>query len=123
MFCLIFIFFFLFLFFLLFSSYTCMRVWSRKLNDRLYRVFSSSLENMVEEDNQSLYNENNENNRVRTLRDYMNSTRTSARLCMNRHLFFKFGPLFVLSISILKLINQSFHYVIGLYLRLIFTIN
>jgi hypothetical protein len=34
---------------------------------------------MAEEDNQSLYNENN---RVRTLRDYMNPTRTSARSCI-----------------------------------------
>jgi len=33
---------------------------------------------MAEEDNQSLHNENNENNRVRTLRDHMNPTRTSA---------------------------------------------
>jgi hypothetical protein len=37
---------------------------------------------MAEEDNQSLHNENNENNRVRTLRDYMNPTRTSARSCI-----------------------------------------
>ena len=28
---------------------------------------------------------------------------------VNHHLFSKFGPLFVLSISVLKLINQSFH--------------
>jgi hypothetical protein len=28
---------------------------------------------------------------------------------LNRHLFAKFGPLFVLSISVLKLIKQSFH--------------
>jgi hypothetical protein len=27
---------------------------------------------------------------------------------LNQHLFSKFGPLFVLSISVLKLINQSF---------------
>ena len=40
------------------------------------------LENMAEEDNQSLYNENNENNRVRTLRDCMNLTRTIARSCI-----------------------------------------
>ena len=53
-----------------------MRVWSRTLNDKLCRVSSSSLENMAEEDNQSLYNENNENIRVKTLRDYMNPTRT-----------------------------------------------
>jgi hypothetical protein len=28
---------------------------------------------------------------------------------LNQHLFSKFGPLFVLSIFVLKLINQSFH--------------
>ncbi|KAL9354730.1 hypothetical protein Peur_052700 [Populus x canadensis] len=32
---------------------------------------------MAEEDNQSLHNENNENNRFRTLRDHMNPTRTN----------------------------------------------
>jgi len=32
---------------------------------------------MAEEDNQSIHNENNENNRVRTLRDHINPTRTS----------------------------------------------
>jgi hypothetical protein len=37
---------------------------------------------MTEEDNQSLHNENNENNRVRTLRDHMNPTRTSAPSCI-----------------------------------------
>jgi len=37
---------------------------------------------MAEEDNQSLHNENNENNRVRTLRDHMNPTRTSAPSCI-----------------------------------------
>jgi len=37
---------------------------------------------MAEEDNQSLYNENNENNRVRTLRDHMNPTRTCAPSCI-----------------------------------------
>jgi hypothetical protein len=37
---------------------------------------------MAEEDNQSLYNENNENIRVRTLRDHMNPTRTSAPSCI-----------------------------------------
>jgi hypothetical protein len=37
---------------------------------------------MVEEDNQSLHNENNENNRVRTLRDHMNPTRSSAPSCI-----------------------------------------
>jgi hypothetical protein len=34
---------------------------------------------MAEEDNQSLHNENN---RVRTLRDHMNPTRTSAPSCI-----------------------------------------
>jgi hypothetical protein len=37
---------------------------------------------MPEEDNQSLHNENNENNHVRTLRDHMNPTRTSAPSCI-----------------------------------------
>jgi hypothetical protein len=37
---------------------------------------------MAEKDNQSLHNENNENNRVKTLRDHMNSTRTSAPSCI-----------------------------------------
>jgi hypothetical protein len=37
---------------------------------------------MANEDNQSIHNENNKNNRVRTLRNYMNPTRTSARLCI-----------------------------------------
>ena len=36
---------------------------------------------MVEKDNQSLHNENNENNRVRTLRDHMNLTRITL-LCI-----------------------------------------
>jgi len=72
---------FVFLFFssILFSFYTCMRVWSRTLSGRLCRVSSSFSENMAEEDNQSLYNENN---RVRTLRDHMNPTRTSAPSCV-----------------------------------------
>jgi len=56
-----------------------MRVWSLTLSGRLCRVSSSFLENMAEEDNQSLYNENN---RVRTLRDHMNPTRTSAPSCI-----------------------------------------
>jgi hypothetical protein len=59
-----------------------MRVWSRTLNGRLSRKSSSFSENMAEEDNQSLHNENNENNRVRTLRDHMNPTRTSAPSCI-----------------------------------------
>jgi hypothetical protein len=37
---------------------------------------------MVEEDNLSLHNENNENNRVRTLKDHMNPIRTSAPSCI-----------------------------------------
>ena len=37
---------------------------------------------MAKEDNQSLHNENNENNRVRTLKDHMNPTRTSAPSCI-----------------------------------------
>jgi hypothetical protein len=37
---------------------------------------------MAEEDNQSIHNENNENNRVRTLKDHMNPTRTSAPSCI-----------------------------------------
>jgi len=59
-----------------------MRVWSCILSGRLCKVSSSFLENMAEEDNQSLHNENNENNRVRTLRDHMNPTRTSAPSCI-----------------------------------------
>ena len=59
-----------------------MRVWSRTLSGRLCRVSSSFSENMAEEDNQSLHNENNENNRVRTFRDHMNPTRTSAPSCI-----------------------------------------
>jgi len=56
-----------------------MRVWKRTLNGRLSRKSSFFLENMAEEDNQSTHNENN---LVRTLRDYMNPTRTSARSCI-----------------------------------------
>ena len=59
-----------------------MSVWSHILNAKLCKVSSSFLENMAEKDNESLYNENNENNRVRTLRDYMNPTRTIARSCI-----------------------------------------
>jgi hypothetical protein len=54
-----------------------MRVWTRTLSGRLCRVFSSFLESMAE-DNQSLHNENN---CVRTPRDHMNPTRTSAPSC------------------------------------------
>jgi len=56
-----------------------MRVWSCTFSSRLCRVSSPFSENMAEEDNQSLYNENN---RVRTLRDHMNPTRTSASSCI-----------------------------------------
>jgi len=73
---------FSFLFFLLFSSYTCMRVWSHTLSGRLCRVSLSFSENMAEEDNQSLHNENNKNSRVRTLRDHMNPTRISEPSCI-----------------------------------------
>jgi len=59
-----------------------MRVWSHTLSGRLCRVSSSFSENIAEEDNQSLHNENNENNRVRTLGDHMNPTRTSAPSCI-----------------------------------------
>jgi hypothetical protein len=72
-------FFFLFSSSILFFSYTCMRVWSRTLSVRLCRVSSSFSENIAEEDDQSLHNENN---RVRTLRDHMNPTRTSAPSCI-----------------------------------------
>jgi hypothetical protein len=56
-----------------------MRVCSRTLSGRLFRKSSSFSENIAEEDNQSLYNENN---RVRTLRNHMNPTRTSAPSCI-----------------------------------------
>jgi len=59
-----------------------MRVWSCILSGRLCRVSSLFSENMAEEDNQPLHNENNENNRVRTLRDHMNPIRTSAPSCI-----------------------------------------
>ena len=59
-----------------------MRVWSPTLNDKLCKLYSFFFENMAEEHNQSLYNENNENNQVRTLRDYMNPTRTIVRSCI-----------------------------------------
>jgi hypothetical protein len=55
-----------------------MRVWTHTLSGRLSRKSSFSSENMADEDNQSIHNENNENNRVRTLKDYMNPTSTSA---------------------------------------------
>jgi len=59
-----------------------MRVWTRTLSGRLSRKSSFFSENSVDEDNESIHNENNENNRVRTLRDYMNPTRTSAWSCI-----------------------------------------
>ena len=57
-----------------------MRVWSHILSGRFYRKSSSFLENMAEEDKQSLHNKNNKNNRVRTLRNHMNTTRINAPL-------------------------------------------
>ena len=72
--------FFLFLFFFFFLSFCiCMRVWIHILSGRLSRKSLSFSENMAEEDNQSFHNENN---RVRTLRDYINPTRISARSCI-----------------------------------------
>jgi hypothetical protein len=59
-----------------------MRVWTRILSGRISRKSSFSLENMADEDNQSIHNENNENNRVRTLKDHMNPIRTSAPSCI-----------------------------------------
>jgi hypothetical protein len=56
-----------------------MRVWSCTLSGKLRRVSLLFSENMIEEDNQSLHNENN---CVRTLRDHMNPTRTSASSCI-----------------------------------------
>ena len=55
---------------------------SRTLSVILSRKSSSSYENIAKEDNQSLHNENNENNHVRTLKDHMNLTRTSAPSCI-----------------------------------------
>jgi hypothetical protein len=52
-----------------------MKVWSCRLDGRLSRKSSSFLENIVEEDNQSIHNDNNH---FRTLRDHMNPTRTYA---------------------------------------------
>jgi len=56
-----------------------MRVWSCTISDRLCRESLTSSENMAEEDNQSLHNETN---RVTTLRDHINPTRTSAPSCV-----------------------------------------
>ena len=95
--------------------YSCMSVWSRTLNDKLCKVYSSFLENMAEEDNQSLYNENNKNNRVRTLRDYMNPTRTIVRSCIffppdASHFNFKSGIIQLLpSFHGLELENPYLH--------------
>jgi hypothetical protein len=76
-----------------------MRVWSCTLSGRLCKVSSSFSENIAEEDNQSLHNENN---RVRTLRDHMNPTRTSAPSCIvfppdASHFNFKLGIIQLLS--------------------------
>jgi len=68
-----------FIFLLTFFFYTCMKVWSRILSCRVCKKSSSSSENMAEEDNQTLHNENNH---VRTFRDHMNPTRTSAPSCI-----------------------------------------
>jgi len=84
-----------------------MRVWSRTLSGSLCRVSSSFSENMVEEDNQSLHNENN---RVRTLRGHMNLTRTSALSCI---VFPPDASHFNFKSSVIQLL-PSFH---GLYLE------
>jgi hypothetical protein len=72
-----------------------MRVWSHILSGRLSRKSSSSLENMVAEDSQSLHNDNN---CLRTFRDHMNPIRTSAPSCIVfpsnvSHLNFKIGSI------------------------------
>jgi hypothetical protein len=72
-----------------------MRVWSHILSGRLSRKSLSSLENMVVEDNQLLYNDNN---CLRTFRDHMNPIRTSALSCIVfpsnvSHLNFKIGSI------------------------------
>jgi hypothetical protein len=80
-----------------------MRVWSRTLSGRLCRVSSSFSKNTAEEDNnQSLHNENN---RVRTLRDHMNPTRTSAPSCI---VFPPIASHFNFKSSIIQLL-PSFH--------------
>ena len=56
-----------------------MKVWSCTLGGRSYRESSFSLENMAKKDNQSIHNDNN---LLRTLRDDMNLTRTSAPSCI-----------------------------------------
>jgi hypothetical protein len=60
---------------------------------------------MAEEDNQSLHNENNESNRVRTLKDHMNPTRTSAPSCI---VFPPNVSHFNLKLGIIQLLH-SFH--------------
>jgi len=79
-----------------------MRVWTRTLSGRLSRKSLFSLENMVEEDNQSI---RNENNRVRTLKDHMNPTRTSAPSCI---VFPPDASYFNFKLGIIKLL-PTFH--------------
>jgi hypothetical protein len=79
-----------------------MRIWSQTLSGRLCRVSSSFSENIAEEDNQSLHNENN---RVRTLRDHINPTRTSAPSCI---VFPPDASLFNFKPGIIQLLS-SFH--------------
>jgi hypothetical protein len=67
---------------------------------------------MADEDNKSIHNENN---RVRTLKDYMNPTRTSARSCIifpldASHFNFKPGIIqFLLTFHGLELENPYLH--------------
>jgi hypothetical protein len=56
-----------------------MKVWSCRLDGRLSRKSSSTLENMAEEDTQSIHNDNNH---FRTLRDHMNPTRIGSLSCI-----------------------------------------
>jgi len=89
-----------------------MRVWTRTLSGRLSRKSLFSSENMADEDNKSIHNENN---RVRTLKDYMNPTRTSARSCIifpldASHFNFKPGIIqFLLTFHGLELENPYLH--------------
>ena len=69
---------------------------------------------MADEDNQSIHNENNENNRVRTLRDYMNPIRTSARSCIifppdASHFNFKLGIIQLLPSDVTILFDSFTH--------------
>jgi len=57
-----------------------LKTWPKRITSS--RKSSSSYENMAEEDNQSLHNKNNENNRVRTLKDHMNPIRIRAPSCI-----------------------------------------